>query len=402
MLGKITKTAVEALKAGELLWDADHREVVKGFGARRQKRDVFYLVRYRMPGGRQRFFGIGRHGSPWTPDTARAEAKRLLGLVAAGTDPHDEKSKVRRAETFGREVERYLAHKKAVMKLRAYEEVERHLKTHAKPLHRSTLTVIDRRTVALRLGEIETGSGPVARNRVRSSLSAFFTWTVKEGLLEINPVAGTRKAEEGRSRERVLSDAELAEIWAELEADQFGDIVRLLALTGQRREEIGGLRWCEIDLEHGVITLAAARTKNSREHIVPLSPLALSILERQPRRKSADGKPRDFVFGLGKGGFSGWSDCKAALDERVLAARQQRDPKAKALPDWRLHDLRRTAATVMADRLGVLPHLIEAVLNHVSGHRSGVAGVYNRAKYETEMREALERWAGHIMSTVGA
>jgi integrase len=384
-VGKITKSVVEGLSTGGCLWDA----VVKGFGARRQSKDVFYLLRYRL-NGRQRFITIGRHGSPWTPDTARTEAKRLLGLVATKSDPASER--VRPSETFGSEVERYLERKRAVMKPRAFQEVERHLMNHAKPLHRSSLAELDRRSIALRLAEIETASGPVARNRVRSSLSAFFAWTVKEGLLDLNPVAGTGKADEGGSRERVLSDDELAEVWAALGGDQFGDIVRLLILTGQRREEIGGLWWNEIDFDRGLIVLPPARTKNRREHAIPLSSAAQAILVQQSRRK------RDFVFGLGKGGFSGWSDCKAALDERILAARRERDPKAKPIADWRLHDLRRTAATMMADRLGVLPHVIEAILNHVGGHKGGVAGVYNRAKYQADMREALARWAAHVQT----
>ena len=282
------------------------------------------------------------------------------------------------------------------MKARSYAEIERHLLNHATPLAKLRLAEIDRRTIAVRLAEIEQASGPVARNRVRSSLSAFFAWAITEGFIETNPVAGTGKAEEGGSRERVLSDAELAEVWAALEADQFGDIVRLLILTGQRREEIGALRWSEVDLERGLIVLPPARTKNRRLHEVPLSGQARAILERQSRRRGHDNSPRDSVFGIGKGPFSGWSDCKAALDARVLAARRETDRKAKPMPDWRLHDLRRTAATVMADRLGVLPHIVEAVLNHVSGHRAGVAGIYNRARYEEEMREALQRWADHV------
>jgi len=232
-------------------------------------------------------------------------------------------------------------------------------------------------------------------------LSAFFAWAVREGLLEINPVAGTGKADEGGSRERVLSDAELAEVWAALGEDQFGDIVRLLILTAQRREEIGGLRWSEIDFERGVIVLPPQRTKNNREHVVPLAPPAMAILKRQPRRKVDGGRPRDLIFGHGQGGFSAWSDCKENLDRRLLVARRDAESKAKSMDDWRLHDLRRTGATVMADRLGVLPHIIEAVLNHVSGHRAGVAGVYNRARYEDEMRAALGRWADHVMAIAG-
>jgi integrase len=392
-LGKITKTTVERLQPGEWLWDADHREVVKGFGARRQTDGIFYYLRFRLA-GRQHIKSIGRHGSPYTPDTARTKAKEKLGKAAGGADPFAEEAKARVAETFGNEVKRYLERKKAAMKPRAFQEVERHLSNHAKPLHRSRLGEIDRRTVAVRLAEIEQASGPVARNRVRSSLSAFFAWAITEGFIELNPVAGTAKAEESGTRERVLTQAELAEVWAALEDDQFGDIVRLLILTGQRREEIGGLRLSEVDFERGLIVLPPARTKNKRLHEVPLSPLARVIIRQQPRR-------RDLVFGIGKGGFSGWSDCKAGLDQRVLAARREADHKAKPMSDWHLHDLRRTAATVMADKLGVLPHIIEAILNHVSGHRAGVAGIYNRAKYEEEMRDALERWAVHVAAIVG-
>jgi integrase len=191
----------------------------------------------------------------------------------------------------------------------------------------------------------------------------------------------------------VLTQQELAELWSALDAEpnpQFADIVRLLILTGQRREEVGSLCWSEVELDRGLIALPPERTKNSRQHEVPLSRQAKTILARQPKRKG-----RDYIFGIGEAGFSGWSDCKARLDEALLAARRKANRKAKAMLDWRLHDLRRTAATGMAE-LGVAPHIIEAVLNHVSGHKAGVAGIYNRARYTAEMRDALERWADHV------
>jgi integrase len=252
------------------------------------------------------------------------------------------------------------------------------------------LNKIDRRAIAVLLSDVEKGSGAVARNRVRSSLSAFFTWAVKEGLLEANPVSGTGKAEEGGSRQRVLTPSELTEVCAALPQDHFGDIVRLLILTAQRREEIGRLAWSEVDLSEALISLPPERVKNRRLHQLPLSPQAQAILERQLRRNN-----RDLIFGVGKGGFSGWSDCKERLDRAILDKRREADPKAEPMSDWRLHDLRRTAATMMAG-LGVLPHIIEATLNHVSGHKGGVAGVYNRALYLTEMRAALELWADHV------
>jgi integrase len=387
-VAKITLTTVNRIKPSSIVWDT----VVKGFGARRGLTDdVFYLVRYRF-NGRQTFRKIGRHGGvdrngkPLTPDTARNEARRLLGLVASQLNPKTER--VRAAETFGAEAQRYLGRRKETMKPRAYAEVERHLLAHAKPLHTARLNEIDRRTIALRLVEIETSAGPVARNRVRSSLSAFFNWSVREGLLENNPVMGTGKADEGSSRERVLSEVELARVWAALPQDQFGDIIQLLVLTGQRRDEIGWLRWSEVDFDRALIVLPPERTKNRRTHELPLSLQARTILERQPRRNG-----REFVFGLGKGGFSGWSDCKARLDGMLKGK-----GKVKHAP-WRLHDLRRTCATGMAE-LGVQPHIIEAVLNHMSGHKAGVAGIYNRARYEGEMRNALQQWADHVEALI--
>jgi len=370
MLGKITKSTVEKLPLNSLIWD----NALIGFGARRQLRHVHYLLRYRL-NGRQRFITIGRHGT-WTPDTARTEARRLLGLVATKVDPASER--VRPAETFGAEVHRYLERKRPSLKARSIVEVERHLLVQCKSLHHLRLAEIDRRTIALSLGEIEQASGPVTRNRARSSLTAFFAWSIKEGLIESNPASGTGVADEGPSRERVLSEAELKAILKALHGQgqgQFADIVRLLILTAQRRSEIGGLRWEEIDFDRGLIVLPPQRSKNSRLHQLPMSHQVRVILERQPRRN-------EFVFGRD---WQSWSNPKASLDASL-----------NGMAEWRLHDLRRSATTMMADRLQVLPHVLEAILNHVSGHKSGVAGIYNRARYQEEMRSALQRWADYI------
>ena len=363
MIGKVTKATVDRLGPNSLIWD----HALVGFGARRQLRHVHYLLRYRL-NGKQRFITIGRHGA-WTPDTARTEARRLLGLVASRIDPANER--VRPAETFGAEVDRYLQRKRSSMKPRSFEGVERHLRQHAKPLHPLRLAEIDRRTIALRLAGIESDSGPVARNRVRSSLSAFFTFAIREGLVEANPVTGMATADEGQSRDRTLFEAELKAVLDALGNDQFSNIIRLLILTGQRRTEIGGLRWSELDFERALIILPPERTKNKRLHELPMSTQVRAILGRQPRQN-------EFVWGRR---WTSWSIPKADLDRRL-----------NGIGAWRLHDLRRSAATHMAE-LGILPHIIEAILNHVSGHRAGVAGIYNRARYEGEMRQALQRWA---------
>lgn len=399
----ITLRTVQALKPNETIWDANHNEAVKGFGVRRQRGDAVYVIKYRVF-GRQRFVTIGRHGSPWTPEKARREAKRLFGLVAAGKDPQAEKAEARdkAADTLHKVAEGYLKHAKKKQKPRSYSETERHLLINWKPLHVASVFHINRRHVAAHLAKLETERGAVTAARARAALSAMFNWAMREGFdIPANPVFGTNRPAEPKSRQRVLSDAELAEIWSECGDDDHGRIIKLLALTGQRREEAGGMRWSEIDEDKKLWTIPGSRTKNHREHLVPLSESALALIIAPLRRTD-----RDHVFGDGprrngdsQRGFSGWSKAKAALDQRILVARQKGDPKAKNLL-WRLHDLRRTCATVMADRLGVSPYLIEAVLNHVSGHKAGVAGVYNRAKYEAEMRRALQSWAEHLKAFV--
>jgi integrase len=174
----------------------------------------------------------------------------------------------------------------------------------------------------------------------------------------------------------------LVAVWNAAPEGDFGRIVKLLMLTGQRRDEIADLRWAEI--VDDMIALPAGRTKNSRAHEVPLSPQARLILNDQPQRVG-----RERVFGYGEGGFSGISRAKSKLD------------KASGVADWTLHDLRRTMATRMAD-LGVQPHIIEPVLNHVSGHKGGVAGIYNRSTYATEKRAALDLWSSHAQTLLAS
>ena len=159
------------------------------------------------------------------------------------------------------------------------------------------------------------------------------------------------------------------------------------------------MRSAEIDSEKALWTIPGDRTKNHCEHVVALPNFALALIAASPKTD------REYVFGNGprrngdrQRGFSGWSKAKAELDERIVEALKK--ATKPPLPDWRLHDLRRTAATGMADKLGVLPHIIEAILNHVSGHRAGVAGVYNRARYEAEMRSALCAWSDYVLEIV--
>ena len=186
------------------------------------------------------------------------------------------------SEGFAIAVDRCLERRRSTLKPSSFKETERNLRNHSAPLHRLRLDQIDRRKVAALLGEVETSAGPVARNRTRSALSSFFSWCVSEGLLELNPVQGTAKANENGSRERVLSVEELRELWRGLGDGTFAEIIRLLLLTGARRNEIGLLCWSEVDLARKMIVLPAERTKNGREHTLPLSAQALAIHSQQP------------------------------------------------------------------------------------------------------------------------
>jgi integrase len=167
--------------------------------------------------------------------------------------------------------------------------------------------------------------------------------------------------------------------------------VRLLILTGQRRAEIGDLSWLEVNFDQRQIELPAARTKNGRPHIVPLSTLALVILKGTSRR---DG--RDLVFGNGAGGFSGWSKAKSDLQRRLAKLSVPGGPMER----WTLHDIHRSVVTHLNEHSFAQPHVVEALVNHVSGHKVGVAGVYNRAAYAAEKRRAVELWGDHFAALI--
>jgi len=379
---KLTPRAVAALtlNAGEsekIVWDAD----VPGLGLRmRAGGSRNWVYQYKL-GTKNRRMTLGALSAvPLVK--AREIAGDLYARVRLGQDPAAVKaaSKSRAAETFEPIAERFLAHKKTSLRPRYYGEIERYLLDDAKPLHGLAIAGIQRRDIAELLSSVRDRSESVA-NLLRATLSAFFTWAMKEGLVDTNPVAATNRTE-ATKRDRVLTAAELRAVWVTLRGDDYADLVRLLMLTGQRRQEFGGLRWSEIDFDKSVIVLPATRTKNKREHMLPMSDPVAAIIARRKRIVG-----RDLAFGFGDGGFSGWASAKAGLDERL------------AMPAWRLHDIRRTVATGMAE-IGILPHVVEAVLNHVSGHKSGVAGIYNRATYLPEKVDALNRWASHLLAVV--
>jgi integrase len=375
----VAKLTLPAGKSDHIVFD----DALPGFGARlRAGAKPSWVFQYRV-GKRQRRRKLGAVAA-LPASAARAAAVRLYSQTRLGADPAAaiEKTLAAQAETFGAGLDVYLRRKAEQLRPRSLLEVRRHLLVHAKPLHRIPLTEIARRDVSRVVSHVADASGPTAANRVGSSITAYFAWTVREGWVDVNVAAKINTVHED-TRERTLSDGELCQVWRATDSTEpYSAIVRLLMLLGCRRAEIGGLKWSEIDLGKATITLPAARTKNEREHVIPLSAPAIEILEAQPRREGCD-----HVFGeRGDNGFSSWSRGKAELDARAPIA-----------PGWVLHDLRRTVSTRMNGELGIQPHVVEAVLGH---HQGGVASIYNRASYLNEMRQALDMWAERVAAIV--
>ncbi len=340
-------------------------------------------------GAKQRRFSFGAAKTD-TFDQVRKSAAKLSAKVKLGEDPAGAKHEARAVahRTFGVVVEDFLAHQQTVLRPSSFGDMQRHLREDARQLHRLNVGQITKGDVAACLASVRKRAMPTG-NRVRSSLSSFFAWCVEQDYAQLNPVVGTKHTTEA-ARTRVLSPDELRVIWSSLPDNQYGAIIKLLALTGARREEIGGLCWSEVNLEKREIRLPGERTKNSKPHTIALSDPALEILQGQPRRPG-----RDLVFGNAGGPFGGWSKCKRQLDEAITKALGQ------PLPDWRHHDLRRSASTHMCEQVGVLPHVVEQILNHAaSGHKAGVASVYNYAVYANETRRALDQWAVLLLAWV--
>jgi integrase len=330
--------------------------------------------------GRTRTMKLGSV-SELAPGEAFRRARDVLAARTLGRDPAAEKqaARAKAAETLGGFLPAYLAKQRDERRPRSFKELERHLVKYARPLHARPLTGIDRRAISGLISTIEENNGPSAAINAHGSLSGYFSWLMREGLLDQNPMPYTNKPKPRLARDRLISDDELRALWAALADDDYGNIIKLLVYTAARRNEIGDLRWDETDLDKAVIEIPASRMKNGKPHVIPLSDPALAILKRREQNG------RDFVFGEGARGFQGWSWRRKDLDARIAGPR----------PDFVLHDFRRLVSTVMHEKLGIAPHVVEAVLAHV-GHRAGVAGTYNKASYIDEKHRALTAWAQYV------
>jgi len=402
-MAKITKRAVDEAKPGaSTVFIRDDQ--LRGFGLKISSTGAkSYFVEYRLPGGREAPKGrvvIGRHGSPWTPDMARREAKSLLEGVRKGVDPIVSKREAHRINkdlAFNTYVAMFIELYAKREGLRSLDQMESAFRLHCFPRWNTTpLPAITRRDVSALLNRLAESSPSMARY-THAILHKMFRWAVGRGDLKISPMTDMPPPAPATSRDRVLTDDELIALWKATGEIMFGAAFRLLILTGQRRSEVLGMSFEELDMALGTWAIPAARSKNNLIHIVPLSPQAMAELTAL----GAMEHKRGLVFTTTqRTPVSGVSKMKGRLDETMLHIVQAGDAGATLHP-WRLHDIRRTVATGL-QRLGVRFEVTEAVLNHINGAKSGVAGVYQRHDWKDEKRVALEAWGRHVERIVSS
>jgi integrase len=393
---RLTKRSVDLVEPSSkdiFLWDDE----IRGFGLRvTPKGSRSYILQYRMGGREARTcrYTIGGHGSPWTPDLARKEAQRLLVMVRQGTDPVQANKERRRqavelafdlyVDSF---IDLYLKKRWKQWKLGAGV-----LRREAVPVLRSKALP---RIVRSDLNPIWDAlqNRPAVARLTHATLRKLFRWAVSRGDVDRSPLEGVEAPPPVPSRERVLSDEELSLVWRGSDelGRPFAQFIKLLILTGQRREEVASISWDELDQQEASWTIPSTRTKNRNPNLVPLSPAALEIVSELAGAKEWP-KRGYLLTTTGRTPVSGFTKPKRRLDDLMATELGDR------FDHWRLHDLRRTLATGL-QRLGVRFEVTEAVLNHVSGSRGSIAGVYQRYNWAAEKKAALDAWANHVLTT---
>ncbi len=384
---KLTKNSIDALSAAStdvVYWDLS----LPGFGIKvTPKGRKVFIVLYRTggAGSKLRKYTIGPYGRV-TLHQARIAAQKVFAAKLEGRDPAAEKRESKRklvADGFEKLLETYISQK--LSQNRSGKEIGRLLRREfGSSWTDRSVHDLKKRDVVDVISSIEQRGAPAAANKALKSIKGFFAWAVGRALIERSPAEGIPLPAKVVSRDRILDDAELAAviIGARQMHCLYRGIVELLALTGQRREEVAGMAWEEIDFDQHLWTIPKKRTKNGKTHLVHLSPQALSLLRSIEKRGL-------FVFQAVERPFAAFSSAKRELDTLC------------AVRDWRLHDLRPTCVSGMA-RLKVAPHVADKVINHVAGTISGVAAVYQRHEFLSERKEALERWGAHVEGVVNA
>ena len=385
---KLTKSSIDGLPTAArdiVYWDSG----CPGFGVKiTPKGRKVFLVLYRAggSGSRLRKYTIGPYGRV-TLHHARAAALKIFAARADGRDPATEKQQARQRLVADR-VDDLIAHfiSHHVSKNRSGPAISRLLRREVIPKWgMCSIHEIGKRQIVELVSEVTARGAPSAANKLLKVIKTFFGWCVGRAILDISPATGLAAPNREMARDRTLDDDELANIvGAARQLDgPYGGIVELLALTGQRREEVAQMTWDELNLACQTWTLPASRTKNGKAHIVHLSKEAIAVLLRMPRFGN-------FVFSkLGTRPFQNFSAAKREID------------KLSGISNWRLHDLRRTCVSGMA-RLGVAPHVADKILNHQGGTISGVAAVYQRHEFLAERKDALEQWGCHVARLLSA
>ena len=378
---KLTKSAIDALPTPAtdvVYWDAG----CPGFGVKvTPKGRKVFIVLYRTGGGgsKLRKYTIGPYGRV-TLHQARVAAQRVFAAKLEGRDPASEKREAKRRVVADRVedlLETFIA--QHLSQNRSGGEIARLLRREVeKPWAGRSIHEITKRDVVELISAIKQRGAPVAANKALKSVKTFFSWCVGRAVLDQSPAEGVPLPAKEVARDRVLNDKELAQVilGARKIGGPYGVIVELLALTGQRREEVAGLQQEELDLAHRVWTIPKQRTKNAKAHVVHLSDQSVAVLKRVDQRPPLGTKP-----------FRDFTRAKRLLDQ------------FSGVAGWCLHDLRRTCVSGMA-RLGIPPHIADKILNHNAGTISGVAAVYQRHEFLSERQEALERWGAHVTHIV--
>ena len=388
---KLTKKLIDSFKYDgdgkrDIRWDSE----IRGFGIRLYPSGKkSFVISYRS-NGRKHLMVLDQYGKI-TLDEARKLAQQRFGEIANRENPLKVKKAATKKNkwTVNKAFKDYLS-RYAKAQTKSWEQVERFFEFDVLPQWgKHPLEDIKREDVIKMIDAIVDRGSRVMANRALAYLRKFFNWSVERGLIEFSPAQNISKPASEKARDRILSDSELRHVWLACNevGYPFGYLMQMCLLTGQRRGETVNMRWNQIDLDKALWTLPKEMTKSDRAHTVPLSPLAVQILENAP-------KLGDYVFtSSGKRPFDNFTRGKGQVDRRTNQIR-----KAEALPHirhWTPHDLRRTFASGLAG-LGTAPHVIEKMLNHSSGIISGVAAVYNRYEYANEKEAAINAWSDKI------
>lgn len=410
MAQKLTKRDIDSFTytGGESgAWDIRWDTQIPSFGCRiYPSGKKAFIVWYRHR-GRKRIHTVGQYGKI-TLDTARDLAIKHLAKIADNIDPTEQKRKARSAYIVSAAFDQFIE-KYAKQHNKHWKEKRRIFDNDVLPLiGKLPVHEVTKANIVKILDRITDRGAPIAANRALAHIKKFFRWCVQRDILQFSPADGVTKQTPDSSRDRVLTALEIKDVWAACEeiGYPYGIFIQLALVTAQRRNEVATLKWKDIDFKNKVWHLPRENTKTDRAHDVPLSDLALSLLEKAPEMG-------DLVFTTtGTTPYSGFTQGKNALDKRVQRIRNERREKAvkqgeslktrqdlDTLPEWRVHDLRRSAASHMAS-LRIAPHIIEKILNHSDGIISGVAAVYNRYEYGEEKQQALVKWSEHLETRI--